>query len=97
MAVVVEQCNLEIADGEFLILLGPSDCGKSTTLRMIAAVESITHSDLTIGGKRVNDSGPKDRGASMMFQNYALHPDKSVSDNMALKLQEYQRPRVPNG
>ncbi|WP_050524944.1 ABC transporter ATP-binding protein [Pseudorhodobacter wandonensis] len=90
----VEQFDLEIADGEFLVLLGPSGCGKSTTLRMIAGLESITHGDLMIGGKRVNDIDPKDRGVAMVFQNYALYPHKSVFDNMAMALKLQKMPKA---
>jgi sn-glycerol 3-phosphate transport system ATP-binding protein len=89
---VVEQFDLEIADGEFLVLLGPSGCGKSTTLRMIAGLESITTGDLLIGGKIVNEIDPKDRGVAMVFQNYALYPHKSVFDNMAMALKLQKLP-----
>ena len=82
----VQQVDLTIKDGEFLVLLGPSGCGKSTTLRMIAGLESITAGDLLIGGKRMNDVDPKNRGVAMVFQNYALYPHKSVFDNMAMAL-----------
>lgn len=84
--VAVEQIDLDVHDGEFLVLLGPSGCGKSTTLRMIAGLEGITGGDLYIGDKRVNDIDPKDRGVAMVFQNYALYPHKSVFDNMAMSL-----------
>ena len=82
----VQKVDLTIKDGEFLVLLGPSGCGKSTTLRMIAGLESITAGDLLIGGKRMNDVDPKNRGVAMVFQNYALYPHKSVFDNMAMAL-----------
>ncbi|WP_417522557.1 ABC transporter ATP-binding protein [Marinovum sp.] len=82
----VQQFDLTIREGEFLVLLGPSGCGKSTTLRMIAGLESITSGDLMIGGARMNDVDPKDRGVAMVFQNYALYPHKSVFDNMAMAL-----------
>ncbi|MAQ44743.1 MAG: sn-glycerol-3-phosphate ABC transporter ATP-binding protein UgpC [Confluentimicrobium sp.] len=82
----VQQFDLTIREGEFLVLLGPSGCGKSTTLRMIAGLESITRGDLLIGGKRMNDVDPKDRGVAMVFQNYALYPHKTVFDNMAMAL-----------
>jgi ABC-type sugar transport system ATPase subunit len=82
----VQQFDLTIQEGEFLVLLGPSGCGKSTTLRMIAGLESITSGDLMIGGDRMNDVDPKDRGVAMVFQNYALYPHKSVFDNMAMAL-----------
>lgn len=82
----VQQFDLTIREGEFLVLLGPSGCGKSTTLRMIAGLESITSGDLLIGGDRMNDVDPKDRGVAMVFQNYALYPHKTVFDNMAMAL-----------
>ncbi len=82
----VQQFDLTIREGEFLVLLGPSGCGKSTTLRMIAGLESITKGDLMIGGTRMNDVDPKDRGVAMVFQNYALYPHKTVFDNMAMAL-----------
>src|SRR5213083_3252325 len=80
--------NLEVADGEFVILVGPSGCGKSTALRMIAGLEDITEGELRIGDQVVNDRAPKDRDIAMVFQNYALYPHMSVRDNMgfALKL-----------
>ncbi len=90
----VEQFDLEIADGEFLVLLGPSGCGKSTTLRMIAGLESITRGDLLIGGARVNDTDPKDRKVAMVFQNYALYPHKTVFDNMAMALKLQKMPKA---
>jgi len=84
----VKQMNLEIADGEFMILVGPSGCGKSTALRMIAGLEEITDGELIIGGEVVNDLPPRDRDVAMVFQNYALYPHMSVRENMgfALKL-----------
>jgi multiple sugar transport system ATP-binding protein len=84
----VKDMNLEIADGEFMILVGPSGCGKSTALRMVAGLEDITEGELKIGGRIVNDRTPKDRDIAMVFQNYALYPHMSVRDNMgfALKL-----------
>lgn len=90
----VEQFDLDIADGEFLVLLGPSGCGKSTTLRMIAGLESISAGDLMIGGTRVNDTDPKDRGVAMVFQNYALYPHKTVFDNMAMALKLQKMPKA---
>jgi multiple sugar transport system ATP-binding protein len=86
----VKHMNLEINDGEFVILVGPSGCGKSTALRMIAGLEDITEGDLKIGGEVVNDLAPKDRDIAMVFQNYALYPHMSVRDNMgfALKLRK---------
>jgi multiple sugar transport system ATP-binding protein len=84
----VKAIDLDINDGEFMILVGPSGCGKSTALRMIAGLEDITEGDLIIGGERVNDLPPRDRDIAMVFQNYALYPHMTVRDNMgfALKL-----------
>ncbi len=82
----VKDLNLEIADGEFMILVGPSGCGKSTALRMIAGLEDITDGKLTIGGNVVNERAPKDRDIAMVFQNYALYPHMSVRENMAFPL-----------
>src|SRR3712207_2928630 len=86
----VKNMNLEIPDGEFMILVGPSGCGKSTALRMIAGLEDVTEGDLKIGGRVVNDLAPKDRDIAMVFQNYALYPHMTVRDNMgfALKLRK---------
>ena len=91
----VKDLNLDIADGEFMILVGPSGCGKSTALRMIAGLEDITDGELKIGGKVVNDRAPKDRDIAMVFQNYALYPHMTVRENMgfALKLAKVDRPR----
>jgi multiple sugar transport system ATP-binding protein len=82
----VRDMNLEIKDGEFMILVGPSGCGKSTALRMIAGLEDITDGELKIGGDVVNDRPPKDRDIAMVFQNYALYPHMSVRDNMGFAL-----------
>ncbi|HKY16397.1 MAG TPA: sn-glycerol-3-phosphate ABC transporter ATP-binding protein UgpC [Microthrixaceae bacterium] len=82
----VDDVNLEIADGEFVILVGPSGCGKSTVLRMIAGLEDITSGDLSIGDARVNDKAPRDRNLAMVFQNYALYPHLSVYENIAFPL-----------
>jgi len=78
--------DVEIQDGEFLVLVGPSGCGKSTLLRMIAGLESISDGVLTIGDRQVNDLEPADRDIAMVFQNYALYPHMSVFDNMAYGL-----------
>jgi len=83
----VDDVNLEVGDGEFLVLVGPSGCGKSTLLRMIAGLEHITEGKITIGDRVVNDVPPKDRDIAMVFQNYALYPHMSVFDNMAFGLQ----------
>ena len=83
---VLKGINLDIADGEFLILVGGSGCGKSTLLNMIAGLETVTEGDITIGGKRVNDLPPKDRDIAMVFQSYALYPSMSVRQNIAFGL-----------
>jgi multiple sugar transport system ATP-binding protein len=84
----VKEMDLDIADGEFMILVGPSGCGKSTALRMIAGLEDISSGELKIGDDVVNDRAPKDRDIAMVFQNYALYPHMTVRENMgfALKL-----------
>src|SRR6476620_3648411 len=82
----VKDMNLEIKDGEFMILVGPSGCGKSTALRMIAGLEDISGGELRIGGKVVNDQAPKERDIAMVFQNYALYPHMTVRENMAFPL-----------
>src|SRR5688572_32483558 len=82
----VKQLDLEIGDGEFLILVGPSGCGKSTALRMIAGLEDISDGELSIGGTVVNGKAPKDRDIAMVFQNYALYPHMTVRENMAFPL-----------
>ncbi|AHH94347.1 sn-glycerol-3-phosphate ABC transporter ATP-binding protein UgpC [Kutzneria viridogrisea] len=85
-ALAVNEVNIEIADGEFIILVGPSGCGKSTTLNMIAGLEDITEGELRIGGQRVNERAPKDRDIAMVFQSYALYPHMTVRENMAFPL-----------
>ena len=92
----VKNLNLEIGDGEFMILVGPSGCGKSTALRMIAGLEAITQGDLLIGGTRVNDTAPRDRDIAMVFQNYALYPHMTVRENMgfALKLAKVDKGEI---
>ncbi|MFV0306301.1 MAG: ABC transporter ATP-binding protein [Desertimonas sp.] len=84
----IHDIDLDIADGEFLVLVGPSGCGKSTALRMIAGLETISGGEMRIGDRVVNDVEPKDRDIAMVFQNYALYPHMSVYDNIgfALKL-----------
>ena len=78
--------NIEINDGEFVVLVGPSGCGKTTLLRMVAGLEDITEGEIFIGEKLVNEVAPKDRDIAMVFQNYALYPHMSVYDNMAFSL-----------
>jgi multiple sugar transport system ATP-binding protein len=92
----VRDMNLEIHDGEFVILVGPSGCGKSTALRMVAGLEDITDGELRIGGEVVNQKAPKDRDIAMVFQNYALYPHMTVRDNMgfALKLRGVDKGEV---
>jgi multiple sugar transport system ATP-binding protein len=82
----VADVDLDIADGEFMILVGPSGCGKSTLLRMIVGLEDITTGELRIGGERVNEKAPRDRNLSMVFQNYALYPHLTVYENIAFPL-----------
>ena len=88
--------DLDIADGEFMILVGPSGCGKSTALRMIAGLEDISDGELKIGGEVVNDRAPKDRDIAMVFQNYALYPHMTVRENMgfALKLAKVDKEEI---
>ncbi|MGW2619848.1 ABC transporter ATP-binding protein [Streptomyces sp. NPDC001500] len=85
-ALAVKEVDLEIADGEFVILVGPSGCGKSTTLNMIAGLEDITEGTLRIGGRVVNDLAPKERDVAMVFQSYALYPHMNVRENMGFPL-----------
>ncbi len=82
----VDQIELEIADGEFLVLVGPSGCGKSTTLRMLAGLEEVNEGDIFIGDRNVTDVPPKDRDIAMVFQNYALYPHMTVAENMGFAL-----------
>ena len=92
----VKDFNLEISDGEFIVLVGPSGCGKSTTLRMVAGLEEISGGQIAIGDRVVNDVPPKDRDIAMVFQNYALYPHMTVYDNMAfgLKLRKYPKKEI---
>jgi ABC-type sugar transport system ATPase subunit len=83
---VVRRLNLDVADGEFLVLVGASGCGKSTTLRMVAGLEAITAGDLLIGERKVNDVAPRDRDIAMVFQSYALYPHMTVYQNLAFGL-----------
>jgi len=91
----VSELDLEIADGEFVVLVGPSGCGKTSALRMIAGLEPITDGRVVIGGEVVNNLPPKDRDIAMIFQNYALYPHMSAFDNMAfgLKLRGMKKER----
>ena len=94
--VAVHGADIDIKDGEFIVLVGPSGCGKSTTLRMIAGLEEISSGDLIIGDAVVNKLSPKDRDIAMVFQNYALYPHMTVFDNMAfgLKLRKYPQAQI---
>jgi multiple sugar transport system ATP-binding protein len=83
----VKNIDLDIQEGEFMVLVGPSGCGKSTTLRMVAGLEKISNGTIEIGGRIVNDMEPKDRGIAMVFQNYALYPHMTIFNNMAFGLQ----------
>jgi multiple sugar transport system ATP-binding protein len=91
--VAVRGLDLEIADGEFVVLVGPSGCGKSTTLRMIAGLESISGGELSIGGRVVNNLPAKQRDIAMVFQNYALYPHMTAYQNMAFALTLRKLPR----
>jgi multiple sugar transport system ATP-binding protein len=92
----VKDLNIECADGSFLSILGPSGCGKSSTMRMIAGLEHISAGDILFDEQRINDLAPKDRDVSMVFENYALYPHKSVFENMAnpLKLRGQDAARI---
>ena len=83
---IIRGVDVDIADGEFTVLVGPSGCGKSTLLRMIAGLEEIGSGEILIGGKVVNNVMPKERDIAMVFQNYALYPHMTVRDNMAFSL-----------
>ncbi|HEV3390670.1 MAG TPA: sn-glycerol-3-phosphate ABC transporter ATP-binding protein UgpC [Solirubrobacteraceae bacterium] len=89
----VKDMELDIRDGEFMILVGPSGCGKSTALRMMAGLEDITEGELRIGGERVNDLEPRDRDIAMVFQNYALYPHMTVRENMGFALKLSKTPK----
>ncbi|WP_279107043.1 ABC transporter ATP-binding protein [Gordonia paraffinivorans] len=92
-SVAVHEVDIEIADGEFVILVGPSGCGKSTTLNMIAGLEDTTSGELRIDGERVNERAPKDRDIAMVFQSYALYPHMTVRENIAFPLTLQKLPK----
>src|SRR5438034_881538 len=92
--VAVNDLNLEIRDGEFMVLVGPSGCGKTTSLRMIAGLEEISDGTLRIGDRVVNDVAPKDRDIAMVFQSYALYPHMTVRDNLAFGLKLRKVPKA---
>ena len=89
----VDEMSLHIEDGEFLVLVGPSGCGKSTALRMIAGLEDISEGELRIGGRRVNETPPRERDIAMVFQSYALYPHMSVADNISFGLSLRKMPK----
>ena len=89
----LDDLNLEVREGEFMVLVGPSGCGKSTALRSIAGLEEITGGTISIGERVVNDLPPKDRDIAMVFQNYALYPHMTVADNLAFGLKLRHTPK----
>ena len=92
----LDDLNLEVREGEFMVLVGPSGCGKSTALRSIAGLEEITGGTISIGERVVNDLPPKDRDIAMVFQNYALYPHMTVAENIgfALKLRHLPKDQI---
>ena len=91
---VIHGVDIDIADGEFIVIVGPSGCGKSTLLRMVAGLETVTSGEIRINDRRVNDVEPMDRDIAMVFQNYALYPHMSVFDNMAYGLKIAKVPKA---
>jgi sn-glycerol 3-phosphate transport system ATP-binding protein len=93
---VLHGIDVDVADGEFVVMVGPSGCGKSTLLRMVAGLEGISEGTISIAGKVVNQLEPKDRNIAMVFQNYALYPHMSVAENMgyALKIAGVDRAQI---
>jgi multiple sugar transport system ATP-binding protein len=90
----VRDLNLQVAEGEFVVLVGPSGCGKTTALRMVAGLEEITSGEIRIGDRIVNELAPRDRDIAMVFQNYALYPHKSVYENLAFGLRMRKVPKA---
>ena len=90
----ISDLNIDIADGEFLILVGPSGCGKSTALRMLAGLETISGGELWIGDRMVNDTPPRERDIAMVFQSYALYPHMSVGQNIGFGLKLARMPKA---
>ena len=90
----VHEFNLEVADGEFMILVGPSGCGKTTAMRMVAGLEEITSGVLRINGEVMNDVSPRDRDIAMVFQNYALYPHMTVGENIGFALKMKHTPKA---
>ena len=91
---VIHGIDMEIQDGEFIVIVGPSGCGKSTLLRMVAGLETVTAGDILIGDERANDKEPMDRDIAMVFQNYALYPHMSVRQNMGYGLKIARMPKT---
>jgi sn-glycerol 3-phosphate transport system ATP-binding protein len=93
---VIHGVDIDIRDGEFIVIVGPSGCGKSTLLRMVAGLETVTEGEVRIDGQRVNETEPMDRNIAMVFQNYALYPHMSVRQNMAygLKIAGTPKPEI---
>jgi multiple sugar transport system ATP-binding protein len=90
---VLDKVSMHITSGEFIVFLGPSGCGKSTLLRMIAGLEQVTGGEIYLGGERVDQLPPNERGVAMVFQNYALYPHMTVRDNMSFGLQNVKTPK----
>src|SRR5881397_2633524 len=90
----VNDVNLEIPDGELMVLVGPSGCGKTTALRMVAGLEEITEGEIKIGERVVNNVPPRERDVAMVFQNYALYPHKTVYENLAFPLKLRRLPKA---
>ncbi|MGA0582745.1 MAG: ATP-binding cassette domain-containing protein, partial [Castellaniella sp.] len=93
---VIHGLDMEVRDGEFVVIVGPSGCGKSTLMRMVAGLETVTGGEIAIGDRVVNDLEPAERDIAMVFQNYALYPHMSVFDNMAygLKIRRLGREEI---
>src|SRR5438552_14859930 len=96
-AVALEDVSLEIADGEFLVLVGPSGCGESTLLRMLAGLEEPTSGRISIGGRDVTDLPPRSRDIAMVFQSYALYPHMTVRQNLGYGLKVRKTPKAKAG
>src|SRR6478672_1635218 len=92
--VAVDHLSLEVGDGEFVALVGPSGCGKTTTLNLIAGLIDITAGEILLGDRPINNLDPKDRDLAMVFQNYALYPNKSVFENLAFPLRMRKVPKA---
>jgi multiple sugar transport system ATP-binding protein len=91
---VIKGIDLEIGEGEFVVLVGPSGCGKSTLLNLIAGLETLSAGDILIGDRRVNDVPPRDRDIAMVFQSYALYPTKTVRDNITFGMETRRVPQA---